>query len=91
MAQKPMDLAAVKELLTKPAPPKTKRQSRKLDTKDRSLTNWFKFSHQLNPDGEFDCSNPNCLCPPEARGKRPTSEIDGTRMCRYCFVGGYDL
>lgn len=62
-----------------------------IDTTIRTHAVWFSLMQHLfnESTGEpAQCSNPDCV------DKRPVqicADIEGTLMCRYCFLGGYDL
>jgi hypothetical protein len=91
----------IKALLTKPE--KKPRGKRVIDHSVRDLQTWFKLGPKaLTDDAAEDlplCENPNCLdtrLPTiSATGKeikkQYTIEINGRRICRRCFLGGWLL
>lgn len=90
----------IKQLLAQPQ--KKKRASKSIDPNIRDIQTWFKLAPRVfgaTMDEHPLCSNPNCTDdrPPRktAMGKlvkmQHTIVIDGTRMCRRCFLAGYGL
>lgn len=92
---------AIKLLLTR----KPKRKGKKeIDTSVRDLATWFKLAPKAIEDVEgvmtkYSCENPNCLDdrPPRMTATgvevkyHHTVEINGRRMCRRCWMGGWLL
>lgn len=88
----------VKRLLAKPT-----RKKKEIDTSIRDYPTWFSLNPQIHGDvpgeSDFTCDNPNCLDdrPPRktSTGKEVKSQfvvvIDGQRVCRRCFMGGWLL
>lgn len=73
----------IKDLLTQ-----TKRRTgvRKAKKVERTIAVWWKLYHHLS----LQCSNPDCLDPrPTEYHNAVTATVDGTEMCRYCFLAGY--
>lgn len=67
-----------------------------IDTSVRDVQTWFKLGHKLfdedDPDKYSLCDNPNCPDPRPAQGKRTVvAEVEGVRMCRFCFLAGWRL
>lgn len=73
--------------LDKPSPRKSK--ARGIDTSIRTTEVWFKLPMQFG-----FCTNPDCKDDRPrkvAEGNAMTSEINGARMCRLCFLEGFKL
>lgn len=67
-------------------PERVSRTRKPKDTRDQDT--WFKLEHIL----DSECSNENCISvelnQPKGR-KRVVSEVNGHRMCRFCFLYGW--
>lgn len=90
----PLDPEKIKRLMEVKNRPKPKRGGRKkggIDVSIRTEETWFKLrTHFYNEQGErAECENSECVDPrPPERGKL-VAEIEGTWMCRYCFLDGF--
>jgi hypothetical protein len=84
-----LDPKRITELLAKPA----RGGQRKVVVITRDYQGWFKCAQKLIDDetGELaDCENPNCQDPRHGTDKSVVvTEINGKKMCRYCFLEGW--
>ena len=58
-------------------------KSKKIDTTDRSYNMWFRLRHYYGR-----CENPECLSPEGPA--RMVSEVNGTMMCRWDYLNGWE-
>lgn len=65
-----------------------------VDTSVRDYQTWFKLNHKLwdeEREHYAKCDNPDCKDYREGRNQHMVAEVDGTLMCRICFLDGYLL
>lgn len=77
--------------LDTPSPRKSKS---KIDTSIRTVETWFRIPTGSSGTHFGFCENPDCedQRPRKvAEGNAIVAEINGTTMCRLCFVKGYKL
>lgn len=93
----PLTAAQIKELLNKPqrtGSPKTgglKADGKRIDVTIRDYQTWFQLAHFLfdHDTGERQkCDNPDCQ-DTRSREGTITVDINGTHMCRICFLAGW--
>jgi hypothetical protein len=87
----------IKELMAKKSAPRTRGGSttkKKGNPNDRSYQSWFALEHFLLNRERRDmafCENPNCSDPRDKTYGQTVTDVGGTRMCRFCFIGGWLL
>src|SRR5215831_8346588 len=95
----PLDPAKIKELYEKKKQraasrstgPRTSKGKR-IDPNDRSFQAWFALNHMLidhETNGMLWCDNPDCIDPRDKTYGQTVVEINGRKMCRFCFVEGW--
>jgi len=65
---------------------------RKFNINDRSYQAWFALHHELhNPDtgDPAFCDNPNCVDPRDKTHGQSVVDLDGKKVCRFCFLEGW--
>jgi hypothetical protein len=88
----PLDPEKIKQLLAKKNAPRRSGGGgrKKADTSVRDYPTWFAVGSHLYPNEDGStrkCENPNCQ-DPRQHGIL-LIDVDGTYMCRYCFLGGW--
>lgn len=86
-----VDAATLSRVLAQGNTKTRQRKSKKIDTTIRTYKVWFSLQHRFG-----ECSNDNCTDPRPSRtgqekDKAMIAEIEGSDMCRYCFLEGYGL
>lgn len=91
----------IKALLNKPSKPRGGKRKKQVDDRQRDIVTWFALSTKTRDDlgNDLRCENPNCVDPRPAvvtaLGNEVKHqfvvEINGTKICRYCFLDGYLL
>lgn len=73
------------------APKPKKGTSKKIDTSIRSVEVWFLLAHKLFDEDTQEmtkCENPDC---PDTRSRVDVvAEVNGKKMCRLCFLNGWN-
>ena len=96
----PLSPEKIKELLAKKEAKKTRSSGprtstgKKLDPSDRSYQAWFAMNHMMiNHDTNemLWCENEVCQDPRDKQYGQTVVEINGRKMCRFCFVEGWLL
>ena|SRR5215831_17242513 len=95
----PLDPEKIKELYAKKNRPRASSGTRtssgkKIDPKDRSHQAWFALNHLLIDHETNDmvwCDNPNCVDPRDNKYGQTVVEVNGRKMCRFCFIDGWLL
>lgn len=88
---KPLDQAAIQGLLKKAEEEDKQKQASQMrrkvfPTEPRTYATWFKL-----PTHFAECSNLECIDPrvdKEKSGKTMVAEVNGSEICRYCFLAG---
>jgi len=87
----PLDPEKIKHLMAVKNRPKVRKTRRSgPDTNIRTVATWFALQHRFmdNDTGEMlKCENTNCQ-DPRQKGIMVV-EVNGTFMCRYCFLDGW--
>jgi len=58
---------------------------RKSKTLERNYSNWFYETHH----SYGQCENPDCI-DPRGNDSVMVAEVNGAKMCRYCFLAGWN-
>ena len=99
----PLSSDRIKEILAKKEAAKQKKSrasgsrtssGRKLDPNDRSYQAWFSLNHMMidhDTNEMLWCENENCSDPREKEHGQTVVEVNGRKMCRFCFVEGWLL
>ena|SRR5215831_843327 len=96
----PLDKSRIREIMAKKEAKKTRAtgprtsSGKKLDPNDRSYQAWFALNHMMidhETNGMLFCDNENCLDPRDKQYGQTVVEINGRKMCRFCFVEGWLL
>lgn len=94
----PLSPDQIKQILAKKEAKKTRStgprtsSGKRLDPNDRSVQAWFSLNHlMMNHDTNemLWCSNPDCLDPRDKQYGQTVVEVNGSKMCRFCFVEGW--
>lgn len=97
----PLDPAKIREIYAKKET-KAKRRSnkvtglkgKKVDVNDRSYQAWFALNHMLidhETNEMLFCDNPDCIDPRDKVYGQTVVDINGSKICRFCFVEGWLL
>jgi hypothetical protein len=65
---------------------------KKIDPNDRSYQAWFTLNHLMidhDTNEMVYCDNPSC--PGDKQYGQIVVEINGSKLCRHCFIGGWLL
>lgn len=81
-----------KDILRLLAPKPGRRSSKnKIDTSIRTVETWFALAHKLFDEDTQQmskCENPNCQ---DKRSRVDViAEVNGAKMCRFCFLSGWN-
>jgi hypothetical protein len=93
----PLSKEKIQELLAKKSKPRGGgggQSKRTIDPNDRSYQAWFSMNHMLldhDTNEMTRCENPNCQDPRPKEYGQTVVEVNGQKMCRYCFVQGWLL
>jgi len=88
---KPLDLGTIAQLQNKAAEEAQKKQrvnikNKQFPTEPRNYDTWWNLPTRFS-----DCSNEHCTDPrvnKEKTGKTMVAEVNGSDICRYCFLAG---
>lgn len=88
----PLDPEKIKQLMAIKNKPKRTggRGGKKVDLNVRTVATWFALQHRFydyETSEQLKCANPNCV-DPRHKGIMVV-DVNGTFMCRYCFLDGW--
>ncbi len=94
----PLDPEKIRELLAKKDQKKERKtgqrtsSGKRVDPNDRSYQAWFTLNHMMidhDTNEMLWCENPDCVDPRDKQYGQTVVEINGRKMCRFCFVEGW--